>query len=111
MADHDIFLNRLRWKTVYGEFDGMTIFSTDCITYKFRRPLTREEQMDFISFLGDSEHMNTLSPVDFCNFFLKNKIPFSLKFKYIKDLSIKDNYRYAKIIKALQQELRKLNCM
>lgn len=107
-VNHDTFLTRLRWDTAYGNFTDIVMFGTDCIIYVFGRPLTMWEQMNFTEFLGSSDNMNSLTPVDFCNYFLSRKIPFSLKFKYIWKLNPRENLRYLQIIHLLRREIEKV---
>jgi hypothetical protein len=106
-VNHSIFLTRLRWDTVNGSFQKMEKFSTDCIVYKFKKPLEIKEQADFLDFLGDTDNLNELSSVDFCNYFLTNNIPFSIKFRFLPKLGIK-NLQYVREIRILQKELAKL---
>ena len=76
MVNHDIFLTRIRWQTATGEF------------------------------IGDSDHFNRLSVLDFCNYFLNQDIPFKLKFRYCRKRRIRFNLNCYKIVKYLQKELK-----
>lgn len=108
MANHDSFLTKLKWQTTNKQFNEMTEFGTDCICYVFDKPLSYEEQNDFISFVKDSDNLNQLSPIDFCNYFLRNNIAFQLKYRYVKQLSLMQNYQYYKIIRMIRKQLKNL---
>lgn len=113
MVNHDIFLTRLRWQTATGEFSKMNSFITDCFQYVFVKPLEGEQQNDFMLFIGDSDHFNSLSVLDFCNYFLNQNIPFKLKFRYCKKREVQFNLKCYKIVKYLQKELKNIefrNC-
>lgn len=113
MINHDIFLTRLRWQTATGEFSEMNSFITDCFEYDFIKPLESEQQNDFMKFIGDSDNFNSLSVLDFCNYFLKQNIPFKLKFRYCRKREVWFNLNCYKIAKYLQKELKSIefrNC-
>ena len=105
MKNHDIFLTRLRWQSSTKEFKEMKSFSTDCFQYVFENALTNEQQNDFLSFIGDSNNLNNLTPIDFCNYFIQHKISFSLKFKYTREIGIQNNYKSYLIIKHINKKL------
>lgn len=67
-----------------------------------------DEQNGFMGFIGDSEHLNHLTPVDFCNYFLCKHIKFTIKFRYVKKIGLRQNYRYYKVIKLLQRKLKNI---
>ena len=108
MTNLDVYLNRLRWDTVYGKFTEMSSFSTDAIEYKFKHPLTNKEQMAFMDFIKDTKTINSHTPVDFCNFLIQHRIEFAINFKYNSKLSIRQNWSYYKIVKILQGKLEKI---
>jgi hypothetical protein len=108
MVDHNSYLTKLRWDTAYGNFTELTSFQTDAIVYKFKYPLTESEQNDFVMFLGDSDTLNSRSPVDFCEFFLKHRIEFTIRFKYNRNVSLKRNLGCKKIVKILNKRLEDL---
>lgn len=113
MVNHDTFLTRIRWKTATGEFSEMNTFITDCFKYDFIEPLKIEQQNNFIQFIGDSDHLNSLSVLDFCNYFLNQNIAFKLKFKYCREKEVGFNLSCYKIVKYLQKELKNIeirNC-
>ena len=64
MVNHNIFLTKLRWQTVNKDFNEMHEFSTDCFRYVFEKPLGYEEQNDFLTFVGNSDNLNHLTPID-----------------------------------------------
>lgn len=111
MPDNDIFLNKLRWQSANKNFTDMQKFATDSIVYIFAKPLSYNEQNDFINFIGNSEHLNHLTPVDFCNYFRHKKIKFTIKFQYVKNIGLRQNYQYYKIIRILRRELKKFEDM
>lgn len=104
-VNFNMFLNRLRWDTVYDKFEEMSRFKIDAIQYAFKYPLSKSEQMDFIEFIGDSDHLNSLTPVDFCNFLLNRKIEFTVTFCYTRRLSFKKNMSCRNIVKMLNNKL------
>lgn len=108
MKNHNNLLTKLRYQTATRMFNDMTQFATDCICYAFAKPLSYEEQNDFVEFLGDSDHLNSLSPVDFCNYLLHNHIEFTLKFRFFPKIGLKRNYQYYKIIQILRRRLKEL---
>ena len=106
MVNHDIFLTRIRWQTATGEFSQMDSYTTDCFQYVFIKPLEIEQQNEFMQFIGDSDHFNRLSVLDFCNYFLNQDIPFKLKFRYCRKRRIRFNLNCYKIVMYLQKELK-----
>lgn len=108
IKDHNIFLTRLRWRSANKDFTDMEKFATDSIVYVFTKPLSYDEQNGFMGFIGDSEHLNHLTPVDFCNYFLCKHIKFTIKFRYVKKIGLRQNYRYYKVIKLLQRKLKNI---
>lgn len=113
MINHDIFLTRLKWQTAMGEFSEMNSFAADCFKYDFIKPLKSEQQNNFIQFIGDSDHFNSLSALDFCNYFLNQNIPFKLKFRYCRKRKIGFNLNCYKIVRCMQKELKNIefrNC-
>lgn len=109
MSNFDTFLTRLRWDSTYENFTDMTSFRTDSIVYEFKTPLSKKDQNAFIDFLGDSKHLKTIMPDDFCNFFLNHRIEFEIKFQYDFNLPFKQNYRYLKTIRILRKSLKEWN--
>lgn len=108
MSNFDTFLTRLRWDSTYENFTDMTSFRTDSIVYEFKTPLSKKDQNAFIDFLGDSKHLKTIMPDDFCNFFLNHRIEFEIKFQYDFNLPFKQNYRYLKTIRILRKSLKRM---
>ena len=108
MANLDMYLNKLRWDTVYEKFTEMNAFSTDGIEYKFKHPLTNKEQIALIDFMGDAKTMNSRTPVDFCNFLIQHRIEFMVNFRYSCKLPVKRNWKCYKIVKMLRKELERL---
>jgi hypothetical protein len=90
----DDYLTKLRWKSNYGDFKDITSFQTDCVLYKFDRPLTHEEWNDFLSFIGDAKHLNSLNIFDFYCYFQENKIPCTFKYKFLAEAGIVKNIQY-----------------
>ena len=108
MSNFDTFLTRLRWDSTYENFTDLTSFRTDSIVYEFKTPLSKEDQNAFIEFLGDSKHLKTIMPDEFCNFFLNHRIEFEIKFQYDFNLLFKQNYRYLKTIRILRKSLKRM---
>lgn len=105
--DHNSLLTKLRWETVYNGF-GMTYLCLDCFYFKFRHcGLTQDEQIKLMDFMGDSDNLNSLTVIDFCNMLLNNNIEFSLKFKYCRKRTIKHNLCSYMIIKNCNKQMRK----
>lgn len=107
--NHDIWLNKLRWKTAYKELDSMNELILDCSRFIFIDGIKDfDKQQSLIDFMGDSEHLNSLNVTDFCKFFLKNDIKFKLRFKYIKKRNLAHNIYWFFIIKELNKRLKEL---
>lgn len=108
MKDHNILLNRLKWKAANKDFTDMEKFATDSIVYVFAKPLNYDELNGFMDFIGNSDHLNHLTPVDFCNYFLRQHIKFTIKFRYVRQIGLRQNYRYYKIIRILRKKLKNI---
>lgn len=104
----DAFLTKLRWETATKEDARMTYFATDCFCYMFYRPLSFEEQNDFLDFIGDADNLNKITPVDFCDYYLFKNIPFEIKYKYTKEIGLWANIESYRLIKLLQKILKKI---
>lgn len=85
--NHDSFLQDLRMETLTGQFSRMTSLALDNFLFSFVQPLTLEQQIAVTDFMGNSKELNSLTPVDFCIFFLKNKIEFSLSWTACKEIT------------------------
>ena len=106
--DFNQYLTKLRWQTATGEFNEMKRFSTDCFVYEFRNPLNYNEQNNFMTFVGDSDNLNSLTPIDFCNYFLQNNILFDVKYQYVRKIGLIRNYKSYKIVKMLQKKIKEI---
>lgn len=79
----------------------------DCFRFIFSTEgLSQEQQELLLDFIGDSDHLNSLNPVDFCNMYLKNKIKFQLKFVYSKKRGFKHSYLCYQIVKNINNQLK-----
>lgn len=108
-VNHDLWLNKLRWKTAYKEFLGIKSLQMDCYFYEFPdEGLKQEEQEKLIEFMGDSERLNSLRAVDFCNMFLENQIDFSIQFRYCKRRGIKHNFYCFQIVRKINKQLNRI---
>ena len=106
--NHNSLLTKLRWETVYNGFE-MTCLCLDCFRYKFREcGLTQDEQNKLIDFMGDSDNLNSLTVIDFCNMLLNNNIEFSLEFKYCRKRTIKHNLYSYLLVKKIQNILKEI---
>ena len=106
-VNHDILINKLRWKTVTQEFTGLQELRLDCFRFVFQEGgLNQEQQELLVEFLGNSAHLNSLTPVDFCNMFCTNSITFKLEFAYAKQCGLRYNYQGFRLIRKLNKFLK-----
>lgn len=101
--DYNILLHRLRWQTQMDNFVGLETFEIDCICFQMAKPMTKQQQLDFFEFLGDSDHLNGLPPAAFCDYLDSHGIEWTVSFKYILKLPIRKNFRYWNIVRKLKK--------
>lgn len=108
MVNHNIWINKVKWKSAMHEFKEMNKVILDCFEYSFIGRLEYEQQMQLIEFMGDSDKLNSLHVSDFCNFFLDNNIKFVLRFRICKKRSISENFKSFRIVKNANQQIEKI---
>lgn len=108
-TDHNEFLTKLRWKVANQEFKAMQGLRLDCFYFRFiGGGLNPEQQALLVEFMGDTEHFNELTPIDFSLMFLDNSIAFEVLFMYTKKRGILFNFRCYYTIKRLNKQLKHL---
>lgn len=107
MVNHNIWINKVKWKTAMNEFERMNKLILDCFEYSFVGGLEYKQQMQLIDFMGDSDKLNSLHVSDFCNFFLNKDIKFILKFRFCKKRNILENYKGFRIVKNVNKQMKK----
>lgn len=105
--DHTNFLNELRRDILTGNFRNMSELRLDCFHFEFPETLSTEEQIKLGDFMGTSDNLNSLSPVDFCIFFLENNIKFILTYQYSENRTSDDNFYCALLVQAINERLGK----
>lgn len=108
-GNHTRFLEELRISTLTGNFKDMSKLTLDCFCFKFKTPLSSEEQLKLGDFMGTSDNVNNLSPMDFCDFYLQNNISFKLSYIYSKNRTKEDNFYCALLVQAINEELNRQN--
>lgn len=107
-VNHDVFLTRARWKILDDNAVTWKVFSTDSFVYEFNECLSKENQQLLLDYMEDSDHVNSLTPVDFCNFFLHYNIDFKFKYRYCKHRSLYMNFLSLRIVWSINKKLKKL---
>lgn len=108
--DNSQFLTKLNYRTVTGEFKNMVLFRTDCFVYMFRRPMTEEQQMQFMEFIRDSDKLNNTTLTEFINWFLSHDILFDVMFEFVnrKDMTLPEMIQYNWTCLKLTRKARKI---
>lgn len=101
-GNHNHFLTKCRWASAVDHVQFKS-FQTDNVRYCFDQVLTEDQQSEFLDFLGDSDHMNQLSILDFCTYFIHKDIPFHLQFHYSKNKPFKQNITMLYLIISLKK--------
>lgn len=107
LKNHDVFLTKIRFQAATGEFKSMLSFTADCFVYKFPQVITGQALISFSEFLGDSDHFNRITPVDFCTYFIRNNIPFMISWTLCKKRSAKINWLSFVAVMEIKKELKK----
>lgn len=108
MKNYNIFSHNPGWDNTIELFSDMQGFRTGCFCYKLIRPLSYEEQSDFVEFLNNSDNMNHLPSTAFCIYFLRHQIPFYIKWEYTPQISLPDNLASYRIVRTLNRQIRKI---
>lgn len=108
MEDFNNFITKLKWQIATKEFTDMQEFTTDCFVYFFNPPLNADQLDAFLDFIGDSEKLHHITPVDFCNYFLRQHISFDFQFQFVGKLGLRQNIRCWKIVRKIRKELKRV---
>lgn len=109
VTNHDLWLNRIRWKIANKEFRSIDSLTLDCFHYSFGQcGLTQEQQEKLVEFMGDSDHLNSINQAEFCNFFIKNDIAFKLSFAYSKKRDWKYNLMCYIAIRKMNKQIKEI---
>lgn len=106
-TNHDGLITNLRYNATVGEFTYLTQFATDCIVYDFPEKMNSEQIVKFTEFMDTSDNMNDKTAIDFCLYFIDNKIPFVLSWKLCKKMSMTENMDSLMTISKIKKELKK----
>lgn len=73
------------------------------MTFKFKTKIGQELQEKFVECLKELNDKGIEAiEIDLCNFFLANRVKFSIKFNYVKGMSSKDNFIMFKYLMKLK---------
>ena len=99
-------ITRLKWKTMMDEFLEMENISIANFTFEFDEPLTKEQQMDSLTFIDslDLTFVNSINIIGL--YFVCKNIGFKLKYKYNIHYSLKANYAYRKQAKLFNRNFK-----
>lgn len=94
--------------TRYNKFKNDKTFwlMSYSLIFKFIEPLSETEQAEFIEFLRSNAY--DFSPFSVCNYFLKKRIEYRVKFKYSMTLSWDYNCANHECYKAVKRRLKKV---
>lgn len=106
-VDHTEFLNKLRLDTITGK-EFLQGLQLDCFRFIFTDTLNYEQQLTLGDFMGTSDNFNSLTPIDFCVFFLKNRIKFTLAFQYCDKRTKEQNEAAERAINAINDRLNSI---
>lgn len=94
--------------TRYNKFKNDKTFwlMSYSLIFKFVEPLSETEQAEFMEFLRSNAY--EFSPFSVCNYFLKKRIEYRVKFKYSMTLSWDYNCANHECYKAVKRRLKKV---
>ncbi len=102
--DSFAFTNRLKWMNVNGDLVTMTAFQADCFYFQFQ-DLTGEKCTEFINYMSRfSMKMERHTMMLYC-WLVQNRVKFTLKWHWNKDLSIRYNIKRRHCARDLKAKL------
>lgn len=96
--DYDI--TNLKWKITNKDYK-LNRFDFGAFKFKFKIE-NNEHKHEFVDFL--EENKNLLLPWDFCNFFIERNIKYSINYRYLKEVNLKDNLYLLYLVIYLKKE-------
>ncbi|GCD11746.1 hypothetical protein [Clostridium tagluense] len=96
---------KLKWKIYHGDLKDINSFEYSC--FKFKCKLNTQELMEKFAEVVCSD--GTLLPWDICNFFLRNDVPYSINFRYVRPINFHGNYILWKAVMFLKKQKIKLD--
>lgn len=108
MKYSDEFFTGYHYNAIHDKFrDARTFHMMSFSTvFKFMEPLTLNQQLEFLQILENAP--SEFSTIDVCNYFIKKRIEYRIKFKYSLNLSHDRNIMYRECIKMLKKRLKEI---
>lgn len=98
------FKNKLRWQVYNKNFKSIKKFEYSYFTFKFLLD-SQKQQEEFTEFVCSKDD---LMPWELGNFFIQQNIKFKIRFRYLKNFSLKRNSIMYRTVKNIQWQLYKI---
>lgn len=103
-----VFMTQLKFKTATGEFPDMISLRVNCYLFRFKRPLSEQEQYAFLEYAETMDLAEIKSILAMAIWLGLSKIPYEIGFAYNKDLPPLQNLRYLFYLRTIRKEAEEL---